>query len=98
MTYKDNADLTPMAKNLVEKALQAANMEPKELIVTDWDLDRIYMTVDGESYIIRTWDIREVGETVKVRWSLVLLVPNKGGRELKSSITTTFKKKDYPKE
>ena len=96
--FTSNVYLTKMAKDLIKIAIDGTTIPEHELTVTDWDLDRIYMEAEGYEYIIRTWDIREVGETVRVRWSLVLLVPNKGGRELKSSITTTFNKKDYPKE
>ncbi|MGG4434530.1 hypothetical protein AAXE64_08210 [Priestia megaterium] len=49
--------------------------EGKEVAIEDWDLDRIYVTYEGEEYTIRTWNITDS----KVDWTLFKSVDNGDG-------------------
>ena len=88
---KTEDGLSAMAMALVEKALTMGKIQTENTIdIEQWDLDRIFLKIDGELYIIRTWNIHETAKTVVVRWSLFL-----NGKELCSSVTTTFKIADF---
>lgn len=48
-----------------------------ELIIDDWDLDRIYITRNGREWIIRTWNIRENSKgRVVIDWTLYFMKPD----------------------
>ena len=48
-----------------------------ELIINDWDLDRIYITRNEREWIIRTWDIRGNSKgRVVIDWTLYLMKPD----------------------
>jgi hypothetical protein len=54
--------------------------------IKDYDLDRVYLSLDGEEFDIRTWDIREVNNTLLVRWTLFQMMCGEdgtgGGKEM----------------
>ena len=66
---EDNKLLEP----LVTRVLKKCEIHPVESVtIEDWDLDRVYLTIDGQEYTIRMWDIRESEKTVMIEWSLFL--------------------------
>ncbi len=90
---KTEDGLTPIAIALVGKALAMGEITTENPIeIEQWDLDRIYLKVDGVPHTIRTWDVHETAKTVDVRWSLFC-----NGKELCSSVTTKFRIADYEK-
>jgi len=58
----------------------------KDVIINDWDLDRVYLNKGKDEMTIRMWDITDT----YIRWTLFLDVPdNDGGshgEEIKSGI------------
>ena len=44
----------------------------QDVTITDWDLDRIYLDIDGTEYIVRMWNIHENPKTawVTIQWTL----------------------------
>ena len=60
--------------NFVEKVFEQSGTTYEEVIIKDYDLDRIYLLVDGKTYCIRTWDINEKG----IRYSLFKELKNYG--------------------
>jgi len=40
------------------------------VVIEDYDLDRIYLDIDGYEYVIRTWDIEDKKKIIYIRWSL----------------------------
>lgn len=64
---EDNKLLEP----LVTRVLKKSEIHPGEPVtIDDWDLDRVYLTINGLEYIIRMWDIHESEKTVMIEWSL----------------------------
>ena len=90
---KTEDGLSPIAIALVGKALAIGEITTENPIeIEQWDLDHIYLKVDGVPHTIRTWDVHETAKTVDVRWSLFC-----NGKELCSSVTTKFRIADYEK-
>lgn len=53
-----------------------------ELVIEDWDLDRIYITKEGREWIIRTWNIRENSKgRVVIDWTLYRMKPDESSAE-----------------
>ena len=71
MTITNNINGTgrELVEKLVKRVLGKA-YEASTVIIDDFDLDRVYLTIDGEEYTIRTWDIHETEHTVAIRWTL----------------------------
>lgn len=62
-----------LLKPLVTRVLKICEIHPVESVtIEDWDLDRVYLTIDGQEYTIRMWDIHESEKTVRIDWSLFL--------------------------
>ena len=58
---------------LVTRVLKKCEIHPVESVtIEDWDLDRVYLNIDGQEYTIRMWNIRESEKTVMIEWSLFL--------------------------
>jgi hypothetical protein len=60
-------------RETVEKLVRQVLIEKYKsstITIDDFDLDRVYLTIDGEEYTIRTWDIREKPHIVAIRWTL----------------------------
>lgn len=47
--------------SFVEAVLEQANVNYHEAICVDFDLDRIYLTIDNTPYTIRMWNIDDTG-------------------------------------
>ena len=48
-----------------------------ELVIEDWDCDRVYVTKDGREWIIRTWNVRENSKgRVVIDWTLYRMKPD----------------------
>ena len=81
MRYYKNMVITQTISSslekFVEKALLQANIDYKEAIIDDYDLDRCYLKIDGKEYDIRMWNIDDTG----VRYS-VLEITGDCGKEL----------------
>ena len=53
-----------------------------ELVIEDWDCDRVYVTKDGREWIIRTWNVRENSkERVVIDWTLYRMKPDGSSAE-----------------
>ena len=53
-----------------------------ELVIEDWDLDRIYITKEGREWTIRTWNIRENSKgRVVIDWTLFMMKPDGSSAE-----------------
>lgn len=48
---------------LVESAIHATCFEDSNIIIKDYDLDRVYLDINGEEFDIRTWNISEIGNS-----------------------------------
>ncbi|HZH61740.1 MAG TPA: hypothetical protein VEY70_19640 [Metabacillus sp.] len=57
------------------KDLAAEVLNGQNYIIEDWDLDRVYIKVDDQDYIIRMWNITEDD----IRWTLFIDVPDEDG-------------------
>ena len=69
LSREDNKLLKP----LVSRVLNKCEIHPGVPVnIDDWDLDRVYLTIDGHEYIIRTCDIHESDKMIIIDWSLVL--------------------------
>ena len=44
-----------------EFALEKAKVKYNQGVCQDYDLDRVYLDIDGKEYDIRTWNINEKG-------------------------------------
>ena len=91
---KTEDGLSAMALALVEKALTMGKIQTENTIdIQQWDLDHIFLKIDDVLYIIRTWNVHQTTDSVVIRWSLAC-----NGKELCSSITTTFSIADFEKD
>lgn len=53
-----------------------------DLVIEDWDFDRIYVTKEGREWIIRTWNIRENSKgRVVIDWTLYRMKPDGSSAE-----------------
>jgi hypothetical protein len=53
-----------------------------EIIIDDWDLDRIYITKEGREWIIRTWSAQENNKgRVVIDWTLYRMKPDGSSAE-----------------
>lgn len=67
--------VVPVAiEDLVNEAFRGIG-EGKEYVITDWDLDRVYVEMEGQSYSIRMWNIDEY----EIRWTLFVDIPDSDG-------------------
>ncbi len=48
---------------LIKDAFDGIPYDDPYIIVKDYDLDRVYLDVDGEEFNIRTWNISEIGNS-----------------------------------
>ena len=46
-------------EKLVNAVLEKAFEEKKSFTITDADLDRVYLEIEGEDYIVRMWNITD---------------------------------------
>lgn len=45
-----------------------------ELVIDDWDCDRVYVTKDGREWIIRIWDVWENNKRrTRIEWTLYFM-------------------------
>ena len=70
----------PMVKALVERVLSRRRIDPnREIIIDEWDGDRIYIIIDGEEFIINA-DIEFSSEVVTdVSWTFFKMVSDEDG-------------------
>jgi len=62
-----------LLKSLVSRVLNKCEVHPGVPVnIDDWDMDRIYLTINGHEYIIRMWDIHESKKMIIICWSLFL--------------------------
>ena len=48
-----------------------------ELVIEDWDLDRIYITKEGREWIIRMWNVWENNKgRTRIEWTLYRMKPD----------------------
>lgn len=59
-----------------------------ELVIDNWDIDRIFITKEERKWLIRTWNIREnnKGRAV-IFWTLYRIVPDGSCSEVGSGKT-----------
>ena len=65
--FKDNILLIPFTENVLKRS----NIKTETITIDDWDLDRIYLAIDGKEYTIRMWNIWETEKMVNFEWSLI---------------------------
>ena len=46
---------------LVKSAVHDTSYIDSDIIIKDYDLDRVYLDLNGEEFDIRTWNISEIG-------------------------------------
>lgn len=64
-------------ESLVSRVLNRCEIRPDNpVIIDDWDLDRVYLTIDDQDYTIRMWNIRETERMVIIDWTLFLFKEN----------------------
>ena len=62
----------PMLRAFIARVLTRCGIIPKQVVIDDMDLSRIYLYIDDEEYNIRTWNIYETKKCVVVEWSLIV--------------------------
>lgn len=68
-----SGDDNRLLKPLVSRVLNKCEIHPGISVnIDDWDLDRVYLTIDGQEYIIRMWDIHQSEKMIIIGWSLFL--------------------------
>lgn len=67
----------PYCKQVVKKVFQKINTDFNEIVIEDYDGDRIYLYNDGIEYIIRLWNI-------------IALVPDKQNQTCQICISYTL--------
>ena len=63
----ENKCIVPFTENVLRRSKIKTN---NPVIIEDWDLDRVYLTIDGQDYDIRMWDIWETKKQLNFRWTL----------------------------
>jgi hypothetical protein len=72
ITNKTNAKFL---NELVTKVLRKSIGINNEVIIDDWDLDRIYLKINNNEHTIRMWNIFNNGKNaVKVQWTLFKII------------------------
>lgn len=60
-------------KKLVKRVFTECGVTPQgSVVINDFDLDRVYMDINGVDYVIRTWNIYETKteKSIVFEWSL----------------------------
>lgn len=61
---------------LIKDAFDGMPYDDPYIIVKDYDLDRVYLDVDGEEFNIRTWNISDIDTTkIKIDYTLFKILP-----------------------
>jgi hypothetical protein len=77
ITNKTNAKFL---NELVTKVLRKSIGINNEVIIDDWDLDRIYLKINNNEHTIRMWNIFNNGKNaVKVQWTLFKIIDDLDG-------------------
>jgi len=64
-------------ESLVSRVLNKCEIHPDgTVIIDDWDLDRVYLTIDNQDYVIRMWNIGGTEKLVIIEWTLFLFKEN----------------------
>lgn len=48
---------------LVKAAVHDTPYMDSDIVIKDYDLDRVYLDINGEEFDIRTWNISEIGNS-----------------------------------
>ena len=62
------------------------------IIIEDFDMDRVYMGINGNEYVLRTWNIIEISKNeFRIDWTLFAMIDdgNGGGHGEELSCGTT---------
>ena len=89
--FKDNILLIPFTENVLKRS----NIKTETITIDDWDLDRIYLTIDGKEYTIRTWNIWETEKMVNFEWSLITWLNGESSGTTLTRGYSRFRKSDY---
>lgn len=61
---------------LIKDAFDGMPYDDPYIIVKDYDLDRVYLDVDGEEFHIRTWNISDIDTTkIEIDYTLFKILP-----------------------
>lgn len=95
--YIDNTEdgLPRMIQDLLEKALTYGGVATEnEVVIDDYDLGRVYLTISGVDYTLRIWNEHETTKSVIINWTLY-------SREQATGLASSesrFSKAKYPNE
>ena len=56
----ENSNYTQWITGFVESVINQADLKCNEVVIDEVDNDRIWLTIDGTEYIIRTWNFEPV--------------------------------------
>ena len=62
---------------LTRRALNKAHKNWETCTINDFDLDRVYLDLDGREYTIRMWNIQDCGNKVQTTYTLYIDMWNK---------------------
>lgn len=76
-----NETKTKFLEELVTKVLRKTIGLKHEVLICDWDLDRVYITIDGYESTIRTWNVYDGQKknTLRVQWTLFKMIDDGNG-------------------
>mgnify|MGYP004731631313 CR=1 FL=1 len=64
---------------LVKDTVHDTPYENSNIIIKDYDLDRVYLDINGEEFDIRTWNISEIGNSkIEIIYTLFKIEENRG--------------------
>ena len=87
----ENSNYTQWITGFVESVINQADLKCNEVVIDEVDNDRIWLTIDGTEYIIRTWNFEPVtydlqGRTCGERVDYTLLLSRKLNDALSSRL------------
>jgi hypothetical protein len=72
IVWRKESEMNEYLTLLTRKALNKAHKNWETCTIDDYDLDRIYLDLDGTSYTIRMWNIEDFGNKVQTLYTLYL--------------------------
>ena len=72
IVWEKESQMNEYLTMLTRRALNKAHKNWETCTINDYDLDRIYLDLDGHSYTIRMWNIEPWGDRVQTTYTLFL--------------------------
>ena len=72
----DNEYVEELVVDVLNRTKKSKFLSADDVVIDDYDLDRVYLDIDDHEYTIRTWNISEDEETgfIVIEWTLYITV------------------------